>query len=165
MKQAKKRSFLGELGRAVRRGSDGQSLALFFYGYSWVLARVWAGPAETGHYALEWLLRNGRGNVDGLSSPYNYPHRNWPGPALGMSPGETIVLSGFDSKTDQQTKDAMPFLSRIWGLQWLLGNTQTDSEERQMILVVTVDWMVEDSEGAKQLVEDWKKRPVEVEMP
>lgn len=82
-----------------------------------------------------------------------------------MSPGETIVLSGFDSKTDQQTKDGMPFLSRIWGLQWLLGNTQTDSEERQMILVVTVDWMVEDSDGAKQLVEDWKKRPVEVEMP
>lgn len=82
-----------------------------------------------------------------------------------MSPGETIVLSGFDSKTDQQTKDGMPFLSRIWGLQWLLGNTQSDSEERQMVLVVTVDWMVEDSEGAKQLVEDWKKRPVEVEMP
>ena len=82
-----------------------------------------------------------------------------------MSPGETIVLSGFDSKTDQQTKDGMPFLSRIWGLQWLLGNTQSDSEERQMVLVVTVDWMVEDSEGAKQLVEEWKKRPVEVEMP
>lgn len=82
-----------------------------------------------------------------------------------MSPGETIVLSGFDSKTDQQTKDGMPFLSRIWGLQWLLGNTQSDNAERQMILVVTVDWMVEDSEGAKQLVEDWKKRPVEVEMP
>ena len=119
-------SLISELGAAIRRGSDGKCLALFFYGYSWVLARVWAGPAETGHYALEWLLRNGRGNVDGLSSPYNYTHRNWPGPALGMSPGETIQRAGVLWIDEDDTRT---FCEDIWCYKCLQGGNRRGERE------------------------------------
>ena len=87
-------SFLGELGAAIRRGSDGKSLALFFYGYTWELAGVPAGSAETGHFALEWLLKNCGDSVDGFSAPFSYGGRKWPGSAPIMGAAETIMRSG-----------------------------------------------------------------------
>lgn len=87
-------SFISELGAAIRRGSEGKSLALFFYGYAWELGAVPAGPAETGHYGLDWLLRNGRENVDGLSAPISYGLRTWPGAMSLMSAAETIGRKG-----------------------------------------------------------------------
>ena len=87
-------SFLCELGAAVKRGSSGKSLALFFYGYTWELGAAQAGAAETGHFFVDWLLRHGRGVVDGLSSPISYSGRTWPGFASVMSATETIMRGG-----------------------------------------------------------------------
>ncbi|MBR4654326.1 MAG: hypothetical protein IKO72_13280 [Kiritimatiellae bacterium] len=85
-------SFLSELGAAIRRGTDGKSLAVFFYGYHWELA---GNGAESGHLALDWLLKNGRENVDILSGPISYPGRQkWPGTADAMGPAETLARAG-----------------------------------------------------------------------
>lgn len=94
-RQEEMAGFISELGAAIRRGSDGKSLALFFYGYAWELGAVPAGPAETGHYGLEWLMRNGRENVDGFSAPISYAQREWPGAMSVMSAAETIGRNGF----------------------------------------------------------------------
>lgn len=82
-----------------------------------------------------------------------------------VKPGETIVLSGFDSDRESIDKAGVPFLSKIWGLQWLFGETNASADKTEMILVVTVDWLIEDSESAKARLEAQKSREVEVEMP
>jgi len=88
-------TFLRDIGRAIRRGSDGKSLSLFFYGYSWELGAVPAGAAETGHYALEWLMDNAADAIDGFSAPISYSNRGFPGTAPVMSAAETILRRGF----------------------------------------------------------------------
>ncbi|MBO7721677.1 MAG: hypothetical protein J6T01_04635 [Kiritimatiellae bacterium] len=93
-RQEEMAGFLIELGRAVRRGSDGGALSLFFYGYTWELAAVTAGAPETGHFALGWLLKNGRDAFDGFSAPFSYGCRTWPGASSVMSPAESVMRSG-----------------------------------------------------------------------
>jgi len=88
-------SLLNDIGAAIRRGSDGKSLALFFYGYSWELGANRLGPGETGHYALSWLMEHGRANVDGFSSPLSYSLRGWPGGVAFMGPIDTVQRKGF----------------------------------------------------------------------
>ena len=104
-------SFLSELGAAVRLGSDGHSLALFFYGYFWELGGVTAGASETGHYALQWLLEHGAENVDGLSGPFSYSNRRWPGSSPVMSPAETIARAGILWINEDDTRT---YLEDIW---------------------------------------------------
>ncbi len=104
-------TFLSELGAAVRRGSDGHSLALFFYGYFWELGGVKAGASETGHYALQWLLEHGAENVDGLSGPFSYTNRRWPGSSPVMSPAETIARAGILWINEDDTRT---YLEDIW---------------------------------------------------
>ena len=104
-------TFLSELGAAVRRGSDGHSLALFFYGYFWELGGVMAGASETGHYALQWLLEHGAENVDGLSGPFSYSNRRWPGSSPVMSPAETIARAGILWINEDDTRT---YLEDIW---------------------------------------------------
>ncbi len=104
-------TFLSELGAAVRRGSDGHSLALFFYGYFWELGGVMAGASETGHYALQWLLEHGAENVDGLSGPFSYTNRRWPGSSPVMSPAETIARAGILWINEDDTRT---YLEDIW---------------------------------------------------
>ena len=104
-------TFLSELGAAVRRGSDGRSLALFFYGYFWELGGVMAGASETGHYALQWLLEHGAENVDGLSGPFSYTNRRWPGSSPVMSPAESIARAGILWINEDDTRT---YLEDIW---------------------------------------------------
>ena len=125
-------SFLSELGAAVRRGSDGKCLALFFYGYAWELAGVWAGPSETGHYALEWLLRNGRENVDGLSAPFSYTNRKWPGSVPVMSAAETISRAGILWINEDDTRT---YKEDIWCYKAIAGGRHETLEETRDILV------------------------------
>ena len=125
-------SFLSELGAAVRRGSDGKCLALFFYGYAWELGCVWAGPSETGHYALEWLLEHGRENVDGLSSPFSYCNRKWPGSVPIMSPAETIMRAGVLWINEDDTRTHR---EDIWCYKAVAGGKhETFGETRDILL-------------------------------
>ncbi|MBO7207777.1 MAG: hypothetical protein J6W10_09235 [Kiritimatiellae bacterium] len=93
-RQEEMASFINELGAAVRRGTDGKSLAVFFYGYTWEVGAVSAGAAETGHFFVDWLLKNARGNIDAVSAPFSYAERGWPGSSAVMSAAETFSRNG-----------------------------------------------------------------------
>ncbi len=88
-------SLLRDIGEAIRRGSDGKCLALFFYGYTWELVSNEAGGGETGHYGMEWLQREGKHAVDGFSGPISYQDRNLTGSASVMSAAESCLRRGF----------------------------------------------------------------------
>ena len=90
-RQEEMASLLCDLGAAVRRGSDGGSLAIFFYGYTWELGSVVAGAAETGHFFVDWIMRHGKDSIDGFSAPFSYSDRGWPGSSPVMSPAETFM--------------------------------------------------------------------------
>lgn len=84
-----------------------------------------------------------------------------------MRPGETIVLSGYKSLVASETKNGTPLLSHIPLIgSWLFGNRNSSSDEAEVVLVVTVDWLLEDdSDSAKSTVESFKSKSIEVEMP
>ena len=82
-----------------------------------------------------------------------------------MSPGESIVLSGFNKRTEAEAKHGIPFLSKIPGMTWLFGETIGDDDKQEKLLVVTVDWLLEDSDGALRRIREMKDRKVSVEMP
>lgn len=94
-RQEEMASLLCDLGAAVRRGSDGGSLAIFFYGYTWELGAVVAGAAETGHFFVDWIMRHGKDCIDGFSAPFSYSDRGWPGSSPVMAPSETFMRNGF----------------------------------------------------------------------
>ena len=92
-RQREMASFLVELGAAAKRGSGGNALTFFFYGYSWELGGVRA--AETGHFDFGWLMRNARGKIDCFSSPLSYRSRNLLGSTLMMSAAESVMRNGY----------------------------------------------------------------------
>jgi hypothetical protein len=94
-RQEEMASLLCDLGAAVRRGSDGGSLAIFFYGYTWELGAVIPGAAETGHFFVDWIMRHGKDCIDGFSAPFSYSDRGWPGSSPVMAPAETFMRNGF----------------------------------------------------------------------
>ena len=94
-RQEEMASLLCDLGAAVKRGSGGGSLAIFFYGYTWELGSVAPGAAETGHFFVDWIMRHGKGVIDGFSAPFSYSDRGWPGSSPVMAPAETYLRNGF----------------------------------------------------------------------
>ena len=132
-RQEEMASFICELGAAVKKGTDGKSLACFFYGYTWELGGVLAGAAETGHFFVDWLTRNGRGVVDVLSGPVSYSDRAWPGSTPVMSAAETIMRRGilwFDED------DLRTHLEDLWTWPIMVGGWRNDSpwRTRNMLL-------------------------------
>ena len=125
-RQEEMASFLSELGAAVRRGSDGQSLAMFFYGYSWEVGGMKNGAAASGHYALEWLLKHGKENVDALSAPYSYSNRKWPGSVPVMSAAETLARNGILWFNEDDTRT---YLDEIWDYKTLAGGSPVTKEQ------------------------------------
>lgn len=88
--------FLNDMHRVCRQATDGQKLVVDFYGYAWEFATAHQGPANTGHYALMKLLREGAENLDILSSPLSYDtaDRQWCGSTPMMSAVETAQRRG-----------------------------------------------------------------------
>ena len=86
-------SFLVDLGAAAKRGSGGNALTFFFYGYSWELGGVTA--SETGHFDFGWLMKNAHGKIDGFSSPLSYSSRNLAGSTVMMSAAESVLRNGY----------------------------------------------------------------------
>ena len=94
-RQREMASFLLELGEAAKRATDGETLVLFFYGYSWELGGVQAGAAETGHFDFDWLMRRAHGKIDAFSAPISYGWRNLLGSPVMMSPAESVIRNGY----------------------------------------------------------------------
>lgn len=84
-----------------------------------------------------------------------------------VRPGESIVLSGFNKIADTLEKSGTPWLSQIpWIGEWLFGNRASKSEDAQMLLVVTINWALEnESAEAVRRADELRSRKVEVEMP
>ena len=80
------------LAAAARRGSDGQKLVVFFYGYQFEFPPVANGAATSGHYALTPVLQSK--DIDILCSPISYFDRAWLGTAPCMSPAESVRNAG-----------------------------------------------------------------------
>ena len=84
-----------------------------------------------------------------------------------VRPGESIAISGYKHNNEREDKKGTPWLSKIpWIGEYLFGNTSSDVEMNDMLLVVTVNWAVEDdSENVTSRLNEMKGRKVEVEMP
>ena len=88
-------SFLVDLASAAKRGSRGEALVFFFYGYSWEVGGVVAGAGETGHFAFDWLMTHAKGKIDGFSSPLSYTCRNLTGSTGMMTAAESVMRNGY----------------------------------------------------------------------
>ena len=82
-----------------------------------------------------------------------------------VRPGESILLSGFNHWTEGGSKRGLPFFSRIPLIGSLFGSEGQDNSSREILLVVTVDWAVEDTEGVRAKADALRERPVDVPMP
>ncbi len=84
-----------------------------------------------------------------------------------VRPGESIMLSGYKYNSESEDKKGTPWLSKIpWIGPYLFGNTANDVNMNEMLLVVTVDWALEnDGEATAARMNELKERKVEVEMP
>nr|MCR5839048.1 type II and III secretion system protein [Kiritimatiellia bacterium] len=84
-----------------------------------------------------------------------------------VRPGESIAISGYRHNSESEDKKGTPWLSKIpWIGPYLFGNTANKMELQDMLLVVTVNWALEDDGGATAArLDEMKNRKVEVEMP
>ena len=84
-----------------------------------------------------------------------------------VRPGESIMLSGYKYNNESESKKGTPWLSKIpWIGPYLFGNTENDVQMNEMLLVVTVNWALEDeTESTAARLNEMKDRKVEVEMP
>lgn len=80
------------LAAACRRGTAGQKLVVFFYGYLFEFGALPNGAPASGHYALSRLLTGQ--DIDILCSPISYTDREWLGTAPCMSAAESVRQAG-----------------------------------------------------------------------
>jgi len=85
--------FVAALAAACRRGTSGQKLVLFFYGYGFEFPPLGNGAPTSGHYALGRLLKHAD-DLDILCSPISYTDREWLGTAPAMSAAESVMRAG-----------------------------------------------------------------------
>ena len=84
-----------------------------------------------------------------------------------VRPGETIVMSGFNQLKEVVSKSGTPFLSHIPLIgPWLFGTRSTSEDTAEMLLVVTINWAVEDETAdAVRRRDELKAKSVDVRMP
>ena len=84
-----------------------------------------------------------------------------------VKPGEMIVMSGFDQGVEGITKSGTPFLSHIPFIgEWLFGSRSVSENKMEKLLVVTVNWALEDEAAeAVRRRDEIRNRKVDVEMP
>lgn len=80
------------LAQAVREGSAGRKLVVFFYGYVFEFGAILNGPALSGHYGLRRILASP--DIDVLCSPISYFDRGLGGCAPTMTAAESVAMAG-----------------------------------------------------------------------
>lgn len=83
---------LERFARAIKEETGGERLVTYFYGYTFELCGLPWGPAHSGHYALERLLRCP--DVDILCSPISYQDRQLGGSGDFMTAVDSIAAAG-----------------------------------------------------------------------
>lgn len=83
-----------------------------------------------------------------------------------VRPGESIVLSGYKYTDERDDKDGLPWLAKIPLIgKYLFGSDARAMEMDEMMLVVTVDWAVDnDAASVKEKLTEIKDRKVEAEL-
>ncbi len=83
-----------------------------------------------------------------------------------VRPGESIVLSGYKHTSDGNSKTGLPWFAKIpWLGERLFGRDYRDANMDEMMLVVTLDWAVEDdSARVNELAAEMKGRKAEAEI-
>ncbi len=108
--QAEMAEHVATLAAACRRGTGGQKLVVFFFGYLFEFGGLQNGAPTCGHYALSRLLHSR--DIDILCSPISYTDRDWLGTAPCMSTAESVRQAGIlwlnedDSRTFLDTRRA-----------------------------------------------------------
>ena len=82
---------IAELAAVARAATEGRKLVAFFYGYSYEVAS--SGP-NSGHYALDYLLKKAAGDIDFLCGPFSYGDRRTPDTRPVMAPADTMARYG-----------------------------------------------------------------------
>jgi len=77
---------------ACRKGTLGQKLVVFFYGYIFEFPPLQSGAPTSGHYALSTVLKSK--DIDILCSPISYTDRDWLGTAPCMTAAESVMKAG-----------------------------------------------------------------------
>ena len=80
------------LAKAVREGSKGRKLSVFFFGYVFEFAPASRGPSASGHYGLRRVLDCP--DIDILCSPISYFDRGLGQSAPSMTATESVALAG-----------------------------------------------------------------------
>jgi len=80
------------MAEACRKGTDGEKLVVFFYGYLFEFAPLQTGAPTCGHYALSSVLKSR--DIDILCSPISYTDREWLGTAPSMTAAESVRRAG-----------------------------------------------------------------------
>lgn len=146
-------------------GSSGDMVTIE-YGY---IIRVLPIIIDEGTINLDFELDNKQQDASGGDSGDIRLSRYQTKSKYLVRPGEAIVLSGYKYNSESEVKRGTPFLSCIPLIgPRLFGNTANDVDMNEMLLVVTVNWVLEDDEGsptATEKMNEIKGRKVEVEMP
>ncbi|HNX05128.1 MAG TPA: acetylxylan esterase, partial [Opitutales bacterium] len=82
---------IAELAAVLRKATDGKKLVIFFYGYNFEVA---SRGAESGHFALKYLLDKAAPDIDFLGGPFSYSDRKAPDTRPVMAPADTIAKYG-----------------------------------------------------------------------
>lgn len=77
---------------ACRKGTGGQKLVIFFYGYVFEFPPLQSGAPTSGHYALSRVIKSK--DIDILCSPISYTDREWLGTAPCMTAAESVMNAG-----------------------------------------------------------------------
>ncbi|MGQ3054444.1 MAG: secretion protein [Roseateles sp.] len=65
-----------------------------------------------------------------------------------MNLGDTLVLSGLSEKSSSRTRDGVPGLQNVPGLQYLFSNKRTNDLQRSVLILVTPRAPVQVAEGS-----------------
>ncbi|MEG1552511.1 MAG: pilus assembly protein N-terminal domain-containing protein [Kiritimatiellia bacterium] len=82
-----------------------------------------------------------------------------------VRPGESILLSGFNHWTEEEAKTGLPILSRIPWLGALFGSESAGKTSNEMLLVVTINWAIDDSDAIRAKTNLLRDKPVTTPMP
>lgn len=123
--------FLVRLARTCRAATEGKKLVVLFYGYSYEFSSHRCGPANSGHYGVENLLRKADGAIDILCSPVSYRDRAWCGSAPNMSCGETVMRHGILWLNED---DSRTYLDHRTAAHVHEGSLVTREQSKQVLL-------------------------------
>ena len=129
--QAEMASFVNEGNALCRRVTEGKKLVVSFYGYTWEFVRMHWGPANTGHYGVMKLIREGAENLDIISAPLSYDaDRRFCGSTPVMHAADTFLRHGILPVYED---DSRTHLDERVGAAFSEGSLMNERETREML--------------------------------